>query len=193
MYHEREFRWLGIEDNERNAVIATLILLAATYVTGMQCHARHTTLSDYYRQIHLFFLNGGKSDEFDNAAQKQSVYDAMPWKGNVVHKMFLNVYIRYTRNQERMTPQFQQLMQQLKAKYVTAGNIPQSFRDEFRRKSLPLIPLTNILTFNTRAIALYLCCLADVPWMFLIFEIVVMSALCEYMRRRHERFCMELM
>ncbi len=32
-------------------------------------------------------------------------------------------------------------------------------------------------------------CLIDLPWLYFVFEIVVMSALCEYMRRRHERMC----
>lgn len=42
------------------------------------------------------------------------------------------------------------------------------------------MPLTNILTFNTRAIVLYTCCLFDLPWLYFVFEIVIMAALCEY-------------
>ena len=49
------------------------------------------------------------------------------------------------------------------------------------------MPMTNMLTFNTRAIALYVSCLIDLPWLYFLFEIFIMSAACEYMRRRHER------
>ena len=80
----------------------------------------------------------------------------------------------------------------MKQRYGSVDRVPQSFRDEFRRLSLPLMKWANILTFNTRAIVLYTCCLFDLPWLYFVFEIVIMAALCEYMRRRHERMCWEL-
>ena len=68
-------------------------------------------------------------------------------------------------------------------------NIPQELRDEFRALSLPLMKYTNILTFNTRAIALYISLLIGEPWLYFIFEMVVMTSLFVYMRRRHEALC----
>jgi len=83
-------------------------------------------------------------------------------------------------------------MEALRKQYGDAAAVPESFRKTFRQHSLPLMPLTNILTFNTRAIVLYLCCLTDLPWLYFVFEVIVMSALCEFMRRRHEAFCKEM-
>ena len=71
-------------------------------------------------------------------------------------------------------------------------HVPSSFRDEFRAQSLPLMKWTNILTFNTRAIVLYVSCLADLPWLYFCFEIIVMGGLCKYMRHCHEKFCRQL-
>ena len=81
-------------------------------------------------------------------------------------------------------------MQRLKNIY--GGNIPQTFREKFRRCSLPLMKYANILTFNTRAIVLYIACLLDIPWAYLLFELTVMTALYFYMRARHESICRHL-
>ena len=35
---------------------------------------------------------------------------------------------------------------------------------------------TNILTFNTRAIALYISLLIGEPWLYFVFEIIVMTS-----------------
>ncbi|KWW32173.1 MAG: hypothetical protein F083_2723 [bacterium F083] len=192
-YHSMEFQWLQIADTERNAVIYGLTLFAVCLFSGFVCHSGQCRLADYYRQIHLFFLKGESGAEFSTSAHQQQLYDAMPWRGHCIEKAFLKTYVNYTRQQENATPAFQRLMQSLYHKYGKAGNAPESFRARFRHCSLPLMPLTNILTFNTRAIVLYLCCLIDLPWFYFVFEIVFMSALCGYMRHRHEKMCKNLL
>jgi len=191
-YHNMEFQWLHIADTERNAAIYGLILLGIALFSGFVCHGGQCRLADYYRQIHLFFLKGESGVELSTSTRQQQLYDAMPWRGHLIEKTFLKTYVNYTRQQEKATPAFQRLMQRLHDLYGKAGNAPESFRNEFRKRSLPLMPLTNILTFNTRAIALYVCCLVDLPWLNFVFEIVVMSALCGYMRSRHEKMCNEV-
>lgn len=192
-YHSMEFQWLHIADTERNAAIYGLLLFGIALFSGFVCHGGQCRLADYYRQIHLFFLKGESGAEFSTSAHQQQLYDAMPWRGHCIEKAFLKTYVNYTRQQENATPAFQRLMQSLYHKYGKAGNAPESFRARFRHCSLPLMPLTNILTFNTRAIVLYLCCLIDLPWFYFVFEIVFMSALCGYMRHRHEKMCKNLL
>ena len=51
------------------------------------------------------------------------------------------------------------------------------------------MPLTNILTFNTRAIVVYISCLINQPWIYPVFEITVMQVLYVYMHRKHENLC----
>ena len=83
-------------------------------------------------------------------------------------------------------------MGKLRSTYGGTEHIPQAFRDKFRQLSLPMMKWTNILTFNTRAIALYVLYLADLPWMYFLFEIIVMGLICRYMRTTHEKFCARL-
>ena len=191
-YHDAEFQFLGIENNERNTMMANCIFYVALWVSGIVFHARQSGLADYYRQIHLFFLKGKAGSELDNSAQQMQIYQATPWKGNKVYKLFLLTYINYTRSQERQTPAFQQLKRTLKERYGAVENIPQSFRDDFRQKSLPMMKWANMLTFNTRAITLYLSCLLDLPWMYVVAEMTLFAGMYIYMRHTHERVCKEL-
>ena len=159
-------------------------------VSGTVCHSKQCTLADYYRNIHLYFLKGKSGSELDNFKQQREIFYSLPWKGNFWWKAFLYFYGNYTRQQERMTPNFQLFYALVKEKY--GDNIPQELRDEFRAASKPLMKYTNILTFNTRAIALYISLLIGEPWLYFVFEVVVMTSLFVYMRHCHEAICARL-
>lgn len=192
IHHDFEFQLLGIENNQQNTIIVTLIYFLLALYSGVGCHSSQSRLADYYRQIHLFLLKGKAGSELDNSLQQQKKYDEIRWKGNFFLKFFLKTYVSYTRKQETQTPNFQLLMKKLYGKYGTMENIPQSFCDKFRVLSLPMMKWTNILTFNTRAIALYIACLIDLPWLYFFFEIIIMNIIYQHMRSSHEKFCKEL-
>ena len=54
------------------------------------------------------------------------------------------------------------------------------------------MPLTNILTFNTRAIVLSLTAILNCPWVYFLFEIIVLTILYVHMHHSHERLCQRL-
>lgn len=164
-----------------------IAIWALALLSGTLCHSRQCALADYYRNIHLFFLKGESGSELDNFKQQREIFHSLPWKRNFWWKAFLYFYGNYTRKQERMTPNFQRFYTFVQQKYGNA--VSQELRDEFRRLSLPLMKYANILTFNTRAIALYVSLLIGEPWLYFVFEIVVMTALFLYMRHRHEAVC----
>lgn len=191
IYHEWEFDLLGIDHTDETLTTKIIIGLAywgVCWIAGVGCHGRQCGLSDYYRNIHLFFIKGKAGSELDNSVQQKQIYQDTPWKGNVLYKLFLITYINYTKSQEGQSPEFQKLLKALKEKYGSIENIPQDFKDRFRAKSLPLMKWANILTFNTRAIALYIACLVDFTWLYLLFELIVLTSLYFYMRHKHEAF-----
>jgi len=57
---------------------------------------------------------------------------------------------------------------------------------EFRAGSLPLMKYTNILSFNTRVIALFVSLFIGMPWTYFVFELTVLNVLLIYMVVRHE-------
>ena len=160
-------------------------LMAA--VSGFVCHARQCQLADYYRNVHLYFLKGESGSELDRYERLREEFRALPWRGNLVWKVFLFSYGNYTRTQEQMTPAFQALKRALAARF--GRRLPARLRDDFRAASLPLMKYANILTFNTRAVVLYVVLLAGVPWVYFVFELTVMNVLLLYLRARHESLC----
>ena len=191
-HHTIEFGWLGIEDTPQNALIATAVVTVLGLISGFVCMAGQGRLADYYIQVHLFFLKGEKGSELDNSVRQQEIYDQMPKDAPLYERLFQKSYIDYTRQQEKVTPQFQRLLARLREKYGSTDNIPASVREEFRQKSLPVIFWNGLLTFNFRESWLFLFCLLDIPCCHFIFEIVVMGLLYQYVKHRHETFCREM-
>ena len=114
-------------------------------------------------------------------------YEQLTWGGNFFKKLTAMVYLNYTAQQEACTPQMQRLRHALKERY--GDDIPQDFRDAFRKKSLPMMKYTNMLSFNTRTIAMFISVIIQIPWLYFVFEIVVLNAMLVYMILCHESFC----
>ena len=159
-------------------------------VAGVLFHSPQSSLSDYYRQIHLFFLKGKNGSELDNYASQRAIYEGLA-KKDVLGRAFYFNYANYCKSQEKRTPEFQRLMAEMKKKYNGAEALPEDVKQEFLAQSRPLMPFTNILTFNTRAICVYISALSGLPWIYMVFEITVMQAMYVYMHRKHEALCKE--
>ena len=152
-------------------------------------HALQAAMADCYRQFHLFFLKGKQGSELESAAKLKEQYHRLEWGMNFWSKLPLFFYTGYTSNQERWTPNMQRLRAALADRYGEDGVPSQEFREYFRKLSLPLMKYTNILTFNTRIIACFIAVIINIPWLYFVFEIVVLNILLIYMVVRHEGIC----
>lgn len=161
-----------------------LIFLLAAWA-GLFCHTRQCALGDYYRNIHLWATLGPEGSELDSSIQLQERYQSLRWcSKDWFEKLYLFFYVRYTRGQERQTPEFQRLRPLME-------NLPLDapLRQQFRQESLPLMPLCNIITFDTRVGVLFLSLVIGHPWVYFIFEATVLEAVRLYTCHRHEAFC----
>lgn len=163
------------------------VIWVTAVVTGI-CHAKQAAMADYYRQFHLYFLKGEDGSELESAADLKSKLAELSWEHNFWKKLTLTFYTNYTINQEAWTPRMQALRAELKRRFPD-GRIPQSFRDAFRAKSLPLMKYTNILSFNWRTIALFASLFLQMPWLYFAFELTVLNILLAGMVIRHENIC----
>ena len=152
------------------------------------CHAKQAAMADYYRQFHLYFLKGKEGSELDSVDQLDKDFAAVPWKGHFWKKVTMMFYRNYTANQEVMTPSMQTLRRKLK-KLFGDDIVPDQFRNDFRLKSKPLMKYTNMLSFNTRVIALFISIIVRMPWLYFAFELTVLNLMLVYMILRHERIC----
>ena len=152
---------------------------------GLHCHARQCALGDYYRNVHLWAVFGQESSELDSSGEQQKRFQALRWcSKDWFEKLYLFFYIRYTRSQEGQTPEFQKLRPLMEKLPLNAP-----LREQFRTESLPLMPLCNIITFDTRFAALFLSLVVGHPWIYFVFEATVLEAVRYYARYRHETFC----
>jgi len=161
-------------------------ILAA--ITGF-FHSKQAAMADYYRNVHLLFLKGKSGSELSNSATLKENYKKLSWKKDFIYKLFETFYINYTVGQEQLSPKFQQMMQVLREKYD--GEAPEWFRKAFREKSLPLMKYTNMLSFNTRVIVLFISLFINMPWLYFVFEMTVLNIMLVYMILTHEKFSKE--
>lgn len=156
-------------------------------ITGI-FHSRQAAIADYYRNVHLLFLKGEGGSELDNTSDLEKEDRTLTWKNNFWSKLVLTFYTRYTKGQENLCPKLQDMFKELRKTFGKITNAPQSFRDAFRAKSLSMMKWTNVLSFNTRAIALSISLLIGLPWLYFVFELVVLNTILIYMIQTHEAF-----
>ena len=150
-------------------------------------HIRQAALADYYRNFHLFFVKGKSGSELDDSCQLEANYKAMNWKKDFINKLVMFFYIGYTRNQERFTSCMQRLREIIRPTY--GEEVPVLFREAFRAQSKPLMKYTNMLSFNTRVIALFISLFINEVWLYFVFELSILNIMLIYMRNRHEKIC----
>ena len=126
-----------------------------------------------------------------NSAAQQAIADSLPreqWLARLFHKFYGN----YCRNQEVRTPKFQAFFAQYQQVQQSDPALAADISRQLLDGSRPLMPLTNILTFNTRAIVLSLTAILNCPWVYFLFEIIVLTILYVHMHHSHERLCQRL-
>lgn len=163
------------------------VIWVMAVITGL-CHAKQAAMADYYRQFHLYFVKGKEGSELEDAGSLQRKLNGLSWKHDFWRKLTLSFYTNYTVSQEAHTRSMQALRAELCERFPD-GKIPQSFRDDFRRESLPLMKYTNILSFNVRSWTLFAALFLQMPWLYFAFELTVLNALLVYMNARHEKMC----
>ncbi len=152
-------------------------------LTGL-FHIFQAAVADYYRNAHLFFIKGVSGSEFDNSAKVIEQYNQLTWKDNFINKLFLANYKNYVKEQEILTKNLQRLVNTVKGYYP--NQLPDWLIQSFRKDNKPLMKYTNILTFNTRAIVIFISVLSGQLIWYWIFEITILNLIFLYMVIRQE-------
>lgn len=164
--------------------------LALAAIAGIVSHMQQSSLSDYYRQIHLYFLKGDEGSELDTYEAQRAELEKLKGKEDVFwDRAFYSNYQNYCKSQERRTPEFQKLRKTIETNFRTLEKMPEEWKEEFLKGSRPLMPMTNFLTFNSRAIFIYITCLLNIPWVYFLLEITLYNIIYIYMHKRHEELC----
>jgi hypothetical protein len=147
---------------------------AALIVLSALSHSFQCAVSDFYRNAFLHIAGGGRAELHDSKDVERD-YRALRFRDDFGGKLLLRLYLNYTRQQEAVTRSFRDLRKAIQAAYP--DGTPDSVRLEYRERNKPLLKYHNILTANTRMLALGLAVLANRPLFYLGFEIVVLNGL----------------
>jgi phosphatidylglycerophosphate synthase len=167
--------------------------MAAVVIVSAMSHSFQCAVADFYRNAFVHMTGGGRA-ELDDAAGVEAAYRGQSWRGAVVRKLLLRLYLNYTREQEMLTRGFRSLQREV-ARVYPAGT-PAWVREAYREANAGLIPCHNVLTANTRLFALFTAALLGRPLLYFAFEIVVLNVLLGVVLRlqsmRHRRLAAQV-
>lgn len=157
-------------------------------------HRQQAAMADYYRQIHLFMVRvaSGSSQtisELSVASAEKEKLQQLSFCQQPIETLFQWFYVGYTQFQESQTPRWQALRRQLDE----TGRLTPELAERFRQQSRPLMPVANALTFNCRAITLFVSLMLGLPWLYWAMEVTVFNLLYYYMNHKHEQICRQTM
>ena len=166
-----------------------VVIWGFVVISSSLCHSPQSSLADYYRQIHLYFLKGKDGSELDSSTKLWETYRQLR-KDQWFERLYYAFYANYSASQERRTPAFQRFFS-LWSKNANGIGLEkkETIRRRFLDGSRPLMRHANILSFNVRALCLYAACLLNQPILYFLFEIIVLTVIYVYMHHTHETLC----
>ena len=149
---------------------------------SLVCHAGQCRMADYFRLVHLHFLEPETVVSFPTAADLRAEVNTPDPNRPGYETAFLRFYASYTASQERACPRLQRLLNAIRSK----GTLPVEVAESFLVESRKVVQITNLLTFNLRAYTLYLLLLFGWHVWFFPFLILGLGGLEIFMVRRYE-------
>ena len=157
------------------------------FVSGY-CHAEQARMADYYRSLHLHFLEQNNTAFFTSS--KRIKAELSESRGTPLYnRLYLAVYWLYTKAQEKMSPNTQRL---LKAIEDNGGVITVELSAAYTSKSRKYVQLTNVLTFHLRTCVLFLLLLFRLHPFFFPFNILVLGGIMIFMISKYEKIASEI-
>ena len=153
-------------------------------------HASQCRMSDYYRNLHLYFLLGEEGSELSRSEELKERYAKLRENGSLWTRLYLVFYIPYTQDQEKQTPNLQVLLERIRQ---NGGEIPEEARRAFLPRSRRYMPIINMLTVNLRAYVLFALVLLGLHVWFFPFVILILEGFKIYMVYAYEKLAQELL
>ena len=146
-------------------------------------HIVQANITDYYKTLHLFFLNKEKGYEFQRLSEVRKQHKEM--KPGIEKALFF-FYVGYTSLQEALTPKQQLFFKKIDENY--GENIPDYVSSVIRNKSrIVMKKYLDFLTFNGRSVIMFLSVLTGYVWVYLAFEIIILNIILIISIYKYER------
>ena len=152
-------------------------------IIAMLCHASQARMADYYRGLHLFFLNGSNSSNMTRSKNLKAELAALPKGSPLYERIYRYFYLIYTKDQENNTPHAQRLLNALEE---NGGTADPALSEAYVSQSRRYIIFTNVLTYHVRAITLFVLLFLGLHAFYFPVVIVVLEAVKWYMIVKYE-------
>ena len=134
-------------------------------------HIIQANITDYYKTLHLYFLDTEKGYEFQRSTEVRKQHKEM--KPGIEKALFF-FYVGYTSLQEVLTPKQQLFFEKLDKYYE--DRTPDYVRSFVTIKSrIVMKKYLDYMTFNGRSIILFLAVLSGYVWVYFAYEIIVLN------------------
>ena len=157
-------------------------------VVSGYCHGEQARMADYYRSLHLSFLDFGNKANFTTSRSIRRELEESK-DSPFYNKLYLSAYYIYTKAQEAMSPNVQKLLHAIED---NGGELSKELSDAYTSRSRKYVQLTNVLTFNLRAYVLYLLVLLKLHIWFFPFNMIVLGGIMIFMVRKYEKIAKEV-
>lgn len=154
-------------------------------------HALQGAAANYFRNAYLYFVKGRSGAEWDSSSGLRAEYGQRQWKTEPWHKFLFAMYLNFTRQQEFLSPRLKQVRAMIMDR--CGGEIPESFRQDYRAVSRPLLRWWGFLMTNTRMFFLFLFLIIDRPTWYFWLELSAFNILLIYLISRQERMSRTLL
>ena len=155
----------------------------------MCCHASQARMADYYRGLHLFFLNGRNSSNLTRTKTLRKELTDAPKGTPFYEKAYRFFYLIYTNDQEKHTPRAQRLLDALEER---GGEISEEMAEVYISQSRRYIQLTNTLTYHIRACTLFILLLLRLHAFYFPLVVIVLEAVKWFMIVKYERIAKDV-
>ena len=155
----------------------------------MHCHASQARMADYYRGLHLFFLQGSSRSTLARSEDLKRELRSLPKHSLLFKRIYRFLYLVYTKAQELLTPKAQILLDAVEKE---KGPVAAKTSEAYVSRSRQYIQLTNTLTYYIRAYGLFVLLMLGIHAFYYPFVIIVLEAVKYYMIAKYERIAKDL-
>lgn len=174
--------------NESFDITPTFTLNVSWYIwiviiLALSCHASQARKADYYRGLHLYFLNGSNRNYLARSKELRREFAELPESASRLRRLYLRTYILYASVQEGGAPQTQHLLDMIDE---NGGVMPEGLAARYTDQSRKWIQITNVLGFNLRTYTLFLLLLFGKEIFWFLLVCVALEGLKYAMMLRYE-------
>jgi len=153
-------------------------------------HSKQASMSDFYKNVHLYFIKRTHGGEVDDLNEVMKEYEQYSWATSPIKKLLLNLYISYTKEQANISPEFNEYRRIVKEHFENVP--PEDLVEEWCVKNRNNLYYVHLLSFSFRTLFLFIFVLSGYWYLYLAFEIGILNIILVLLVKNYKRALQEI-